>query len=80
LSADDRKAFFDEAVQKLGIVFPIIEKDFWVVWTLERLFALNDLKQDYDLMETMFYGENPRPEWDVILKAIAEFERDFNRC
>ena len=44
LSADDRKAFFDEAVQKLGIVFPIIEKDFWVVWTLERLFSLKELK------------------------------------
>lgn len=44
LSADDRKAFFDEAVQKLGIVFPIIEKDFWVVWTLERLFSLDELK------------------------------------
>ena len=45
LSADDRKAFFDEAVQKLGIVFPIIEKDFLVVWTLERLFSLDELKK-----------------------------------
>lgn len=44
LSAADRKAFFDEAVQKLGIVFPIIEKDFWVVWTLERLFSLEEIK------------------------------------
>ncbi len=44
LPADDRKAFFDEAAQKLGIVFPIVEKDFWVVWTLERLFSLDELK------------------------------------
>jgi predicted nucleotidyltransferase component of viral defense system len=44
LPTEDRKVFFDEAVNKLGIVFPIIEKDFWVVWTLERLFSLDELK------------------------------------
>ncbi len=44
LSDADRKIFFDEAVQKLGIAFPILEKDFWVVWTLEKLFSLKELK------------------------------------
>ena len=44
LSLKDREAFFNEATTILGIPFPIIEKDFWVVWTLERLFALEELK------------------------------------
>lgn len=44
LSLDDRKVFFDETVKNFGVVFPIVEKDFWVVWTLERLFSLDELK------------------------------------
>jgi predicted nucleotidyltransferase component of viral defense system len=44
LSLDDRRPFFDEASLELGIPFPIIEKDFWVVWTLEQLFSLDELK------------------------------------
>ena len=40
--------------------------------------VLSELKKDYELMSAMFYG-NPRPEWDVILKAIGEFEKEFNK-
>lgn len=44
LSPTEREIFFNEATTTLGIPFPIIEKDFWVVWTLERLFSLEELK------------------------------------
>src|SRR3954447_21548042 len=44
LSSKERQIFFAEAETALGIPFPIIEKDFWVVWTLERLFSLEELK------------------------------------
>lgn len=37
-----------------------------------------ELKKDYDLMAAMFYGDE-RPEWDAILTAIVEFEREFNQ-
>jgi predicted nucleotidyltransferase component of viral defense system len=43
LSKEDRQAFFEEAVITSGIALPIIEKDFWVVWTLERLFSLAEI-------------------------------------
>ncbi len=33
------------AISPTGIPFPIVEKDFWVVWTLERLFSIPELKQ-----------------------------------
>lgn len=44
LSATDRRPFFESAAYDLQIPFEIIEKDYWVVWTLERLFSLPDLK------------------------------------
>lgn len=44
LSITEREAFFDATAEESGIPFEIIEKDFWVVWTLERLFSLPDLK------------------------------------
>lgn len=40
----ERRLFFAEAEAELGIPFAIIEKDYWVVWTLERLFSLSELK------------------------------------
>lgn len=39
--------------------------------------VLDELKKDYELMASMFYGAD-RPEWDLILKTISAFERDFN--
>lgn len=44
LSPKDREIFLREASTELNISFPIIEKGFWVVWTLGRLFSLDDLK------------------------------------
>ncbi len=44
LSNAERKDFFEAAAGQLGIAFQIIEKDFWVVWALEKLFAIPELK------------------------------------
>lgn len=44
LPPEERRLFFAEAEAALGIPFAIIEKDYWVVWTLERLFSLGELK------------------------------------
>ncbi len=44
LSDAERKDFFEAAAGLRGISFQIIEKDFWVVWMLERLFAFGELK------------------------------------
>jgi predicted nucleotidyltransferase component of viral defense system len=42
---EERQLFFDTAVVESGISNAIIEKDFWVVWTLERLFSINELER-----------------------------------
>ena len=40
LAATDRAALFGETGAMRGVAETIIEKDFWVCWTLRRLFAL----------------------------------------
>jgi len=45
LDANERRLFFQAAADESKIPFEIIEKDFWVVWTLEKLFSLTDLKE-----------------------------------
>ena len=40
LPASDRAALFGETGASLGVVDTIIEKDFWVCWSLKRLFGL----------------------------------------
>lgn len=44
ISNEERRLFFRTAAEESKISFEIIEKDFWVVWTLARLFSLSDLK------------------------------------
>jgi len=45
LSITEREPFFSAAAEEQNIPFEIIEKDFWVVWTLERLFSLIELSE-----------------------------------
>ena len=44
LPKDERELFFRTAAEILNIRFEIIEKDYWVVWVLERLFSLEKVK------------------------------------
>ena len=44
LSKDERELFFRAATDIQMMPFEIIEKDYWVVWVLERLFSLEKLK------------------------------------
>lgn len=40
LSAGERRELFNAAAQELGFAAAVVEKDFWVCWTLRELFAL----------------------------------------
>jgi hypothetical protein len=42
LPVADRADLFAAAAGRRGLTVPIIEKDFWVCWTLKRLFTLSD--------------------------------------
>ena len=43
LAADDRRAFFAEAAARRDLAQIIVEKDFWVCWTLRQLFQTRTL-------------------------------------
>ena len=43
LSDDERRRYFVQAAEQMGLRPQIIEKDFWVCWTLRELFALPDI-------------------------------------
>ncbi len=42
-SAKEREIYFREAAVQTGISFQVIEKDYWVVWTLGQIFSLKGL-------------------------------------
>lgn len=44
LPDEEREAYFQEAAAQMGLPAHIIEKDFWVCWTLKRLFALETVR------------------------------------
>jgi hypothetical protein len=39
LPAGQRRELFSEAAARLGMTPAVVEKDFWVSWTLQRLFC-----------------------------------------
>lgn len=43
----DKQAYFEVASEKKGLPQQIIEKDFWVCWTLKRLFSLPDIGEHF---------------------------------
>ncbi|HEY2473547.1 MAG TPA: nucleotidyl transferase AbiEii/AbiGii toxin family protein [Candidatus Cybelea sp.] len=40
LAAAERRDIIAEAARAMGVDFTIVEKDFWVCWTLKSLFSL----------------------------------------
>ncbi len=44
LPSGERRVYFEQAAARLGLSAQIIEKDFWVCWTLRRLFSLAEFQ------------------------------------
>jgi hypothetical protein len=44
LPGEEREAYFQEAAAQIGLPAHIIEKDFWVCWSLKRLFSLESVR------------------------------------
>ena len=43
LPASEKTPYFDTMADRLGILPEMVEKDFWVCWTLEKLFSLKNI-------------------------------------
>ena len=44
LPSDECRLYFDQAAARLGLSAQIVEKDFWVCWSLRRLFSLAEFR------------------------------------
>ncbi|MGE3263210.1 MAG: nucleotidyl transferase AbiEii/AbiGii toxin family protein [Bacteriovoracia bacterium] len=77
LPSEERQLFFDTAVVESGISLAILEKDFWVVWTLERLFELAELQEHLTFKGgtslSKVYGLIHRFSEDIDLSIEKEF-------
>jgi predicted nucleotidyltransferase component of viral defense system len=71
LDASDRAALFGETGAARGIVNTIVEKDFWVCWTLKRLFEL----QNADTPTLIFKGGTSLSK---AFGAIRRFSEDID--
>ena len=70
LSKDERELFFRSAAEIMQLPLEIIEKDYWVVWILERLFSLEKLKS-----HLTFKGGTSLSK---IYKVIDRFSEDLD--
>lgn len=70
LSSDQRRDLFAETAARKGMTPAIAEKDFWVCWTLDRLFAHSELSS-----LLMFKGGTSLSK---VFKLIERFSEDID--
>jgi len=77
LPSEERRAFFELAAYESKKSLAIIEKDYWVVWTLGRLFDLPDLKSHLTFKGgtslSKIYGIIERFSEDIDVSIEREF-------
>ncbi len=66
----DREELFAETAGRIGIANEVIEKDFWVCWTLKKLFSAEDQKNNL-----MFKGGTTLSK---VFKVIQRFSEDID--
>jgi hypothetical protein len=71
LSRSDRSALFGQTGEALGVANTIAEKDFWVCWTLKRLFGL----QNENAPALVFKGGTSLSK---VFGAIRRFSEDID--
>jgi hypothetical protein len=77
LLADDRAALFGETGAGRGVANTIIEKDFWICWTLKRLFGL----QRQDAAALIFKGGTSLSKAFVAIRRFSEdIDLSFDRA
>ncbi|MCP3387694.1 nucleotidyl transferase AbiEii/AbiGii toxin family protein [Bradyrhizobium sp. CCGB12] len=75
--AADRAALFNEAGAARGLANAIIEKDFWVCWTLKRLFGI----QSEDSPDLVFKGGTSLSKaYGAIRRFSEDIDLSFDRA
>lgn len=75
LSAADQRALFDEAGRRLNLPGHMVEKDAWVCWTLQKLFALPQASDHF-----IFKGGTSLSKvWKVIHRFSEDIDVSLSR-
>jgi len=77
LSAADRAALFGETAAGRGVANTIIEKDFWVCWTLRRVFSLPPGKTASLVFKG---GTSLSKAYDAIRRFSEDIDLSFDRA
>jgi hypothetical protein len=93
LPSQERRLYFEQTAARLGLSAQIIEKDFWVWWTLKQLFAIDGfrdhltfnvgttLSKVYRIIERQdmrpMFFREP-PTFDQILAVLPDLEHRIN--
>jgi hypothetical protein len=70
LSADERRELFTETAARRGLAAALVEKDYWVCWTLLQLFTLDALQG-----HIVFKGGTSLSK---VFNAISRFSEDID--
>jgi len=76
-TSDERQLYFEQAAAQLGMSAQVIEKDFWVCWSLRRLFSLDEFRD-----HLTFKGGTTLSKVYQVIERFSEdvdvaIERDF---
>ena len=73
---ENRDEAFRQAAAELGFAKAIVEKDFWVCWSLQHLFALPSFRD-----HLMFKGDTSLSKaYDVINRFSEDVDRSLDRA
>jgi hypothetical protein len=70
LPESERRIYFEQTAARLGVSPQIVEKDFWVCWTLKQLFSLPDIGPNL-----IFKGGTSLSK---VFKIIERFSEDID--
>lgn len=75
-AAEDRRAFIEEAAKRRDVTPIIIEKDFWVCWTLRRLTSCTELAGQL----TFKGGTSLSKAYGIIQRFSEDIDLTINRA
>jgi len=75
LPPDEQLVYYEQASAKLNLPVPAVEKDFWVCWTLEKLFGLPDWSDHL----TFKGGTSLSKVWNLIQRFSEDIDLTISR-
>lgn len=74
LSLEEQHTYFNEAANEMGLTLDVVEKDFWVCWSLDQLFSHKEFRENF-----IFKGGTSLSKiYDVIQRFSEDIDLTIN--